>query len=106
MRAGKLDRKIDIERAETTLDAHGVPQEVWVNVATMRAQLVQTSTEEFIRAYGASSESVVIFRTRFLAGVTVADRVLYDGRAYDIKETREIGRRHGLELRCIAHGGD
>lgn len=106
MRAGKLDRKIDIERATVTVDAHGVPQEAWATVATLRAQLVQASTEEFIRQYGASSENLIVFRTRFLEGVTVADRIAYAGQTFDIKEAKEIGRRRGLELRCVAHGGD
>lgn len=105
MRAGKLDRKVDIERLTQAPDEYGVPQETWTNVATLRAQLVQASTEEFIRAHGASSESVVIFRTRFLTGVTVADRVIHDSQTFDIKEVKEIGRRRGLELRCLALGG-
>ena len=68
----------------------------------MRAQLVQQSTEEFVRNYGDDAKTSIIFRTRFIAGITTADRVSYDGNAYDIRELKEIGRRDGLEIRCDA----
>ncbi|TPJ53172.1 head-tail adaptor protein, partial [Mesorhizobium sp. B2-6-7] len=54
MRAGKLDRELVIERATTTIDEYGNTIEAWAPLATMRAQLVTASTEEFQRAYGAS----------------------------------------------------
>jgi len=104
MRAGKLDRNITLERVSSGLDDYGNPVEVWSELATLRAQVLQASTEEFIRAFGGSSEAVVIFRTRYLDGITLADRVLYEGKPYELKELKEIGRRRGLELRCIARG--
>jgi SPP1 family predicted phage head-tail adaptor len=105
MRAGNLDRIITIERVTTTVDDYGTPVEGWATVATLRAELIQSSAQEFIRAYGATTDTIAIFRTRFLDGVTTADRVTYASRAYDLKEIKEIGRREGLELRCIASGG-
>ncbi|MBZ9999634.1 MULTISPECIES: phage head closure protein [unclassified Mesorhizobium] len=99
MRAGKLDRELVIERATTTIDEYGNTIEAWAPLATMRAQLVTASTEEFQRAYGASGETAIVFRTRWLAGVTVSDRVIYEGAHHNIIETKEIGRRRGLELR-------
>lgn len=101
MRAGKLDRTITLQSFTNTVDEYGTPVETWTDKATLRAQVVQSSTEEFIRAYGASDETVIIFRTRFLAGVTNADRIVYEGENFNIKETKEIGRRKGLELRAV-----
>lgn len=105
MRAGNLDRIITIDRVTTVVDDYGTPVEGWATVATLRAELIQSSAQEFIRAYGATTDTIAIFRTRFLDGVTTADRVTYASRAYDVKEIKEIGRRAGLELRCIASGG-
>lgn len=102
MRAGKLDRSITIQSFSNTVDSYGTPVETWTTLATLRAQIVQASTEEFIRAGGASPETVVIFRTRFIDGVTTSHRVVSAGRNLNIKEVKEIGRREGLELRCIA----
>ena len=102
MRAGKLDRTIRIDTYSAGVpDDYGTVTETWTALATLRAQLVQASTEEFIRAYGASDETVIIFRTRWLAGVTNADRVHYEGEFFNIKEVKEIGRRKGLELRAV-----
>lgn len=102
MRAGKLDREITIQRFTSTVDDDGTPVQDWTDVATVRAEIVQASTEEFIRGFGASDETVIIFLTRWLDGITNADRIVYVGNSHNIKETKEIGRRKGLELRCVA----
>lgn len=103
MRAGKLDKLIRIERPNGyTDDGHGGQNPVWAKVANIRAEIVQASTEEFIRAYGASDDNVIIFRTYFIDGVTNACRIIYAGAEFDIKETKELGRRKGLEIRCVS----
>lgn len=104
MRAGKLDKSITIERPTTAVDIYGTPVTAWVPVATMRGQIINAATEEFIRGQGASSETSITFRTRWLDDVTVANRITYDGAAYDIKETKELGRRRGLDIRCVRVG--
>lgn len=104
MRAGKLDKSITIERFATTVDDFGTETEAWTPVATVRAQLIQASTEEAIRAFGTNSESVSVFRIRHHDGIVLADRVVYAGQAYDLKEVKELGRREGLELRCVMAG--
>lgn len=104
MRAGKLDRTITIRRFDdAAIDDYGVPTPNWADVATVRAQLVQQSTEEFIDNRGADDETVMIFRIRYLAGVTTKDQVRHDGRDFNIREVKETGRRKSLELRCVEH---
>lgn len=105
MRAGKLDRTISIERVSVVMDDYGNAVETWTPLATVRAQIIESSTEEFIRAYGASSETVTVFRARWLSGVGLADRVTYAGAVYNILGTKELGRRQGLEIRARAMGG-
>jgi SPP1 family predicted phage head-tail adaptor len=100
MRAGLLDRTITIERVSNGTSDSGAVAETWSPLVTLRAQLVQSGTEEFQRAFGASSETAVIFRTRYVAGITLADRVSYGSAVHNIVEIKEIGRRRGLELRC------
>lgn len=104
MRAGKLDRVIVIQRATETLDPAGAPVVAWDPHITMRAQIIEANTEEFLRNYGEASEAIVIFRTRFMDDVTPADRVAYGGRHYNIKGIKELGRRNALELRTVAVG--
>lgn len=100
MRAGKLAQTIAIQRQMTTPDDYGAPLEAWVTVTNVRAQVIDAVTDEKNRDHGASTEATILFRLRYLAGVTVADRITYDGHAFDIKQTKELGRRRGLELRC------
>jgi SPP1 family predicted phage head-tail adaptor len=101
MRAGLLDRQITIQRVtEGPPNDYGTPSEAWVDLATVRAQQVQTSTTEYIQGYGASDKTVIVFRTWWIDGITNADRVMYGDVPLNIKETKEIGRRNGLELRC------
>ena len=104
MRAGKLDKSITIERFASTIDDFGTETEAWATVATMRAQVIQSSTEEFLKAFGTTPERAIVFRIRHRDGLALADRVVYAGRAYDFKEIKELGRREGLELRCVAAG--
>lgn len=101
MRAGKLDREITIQRSTRVRDDSGNSVYTWSDIATLRAQIVQASTEEFIRGWGASDETVIIFRVRWLDGIQLSDRILLDGRIHNLKEIKEIGRRRGLELRSI-----
>lgn len=102
MRAGSLDRVIRLQRSTATLNDAGTPAETWADVATLRAELVQLGAVERVRAYGAAEELGVVFRTRFVAGVTNADRVVFDGRVYNLREVTVIGRNRGLELRAEA----
>lgn len=100
MRAGRLDRQIIVQSFSNTVAPDGTPVESWTTLATVRAQIIEASTEEYQRAYGEGGNTAVVFRTRWLAGVTTTHRVQYEGRNLNIRETKEIGRRRGLELRC------
>lgn len=104
MQAGKLDRLIIVERSTYTSDDYGNPVYAWTEVATLRAQLIQATTEEFMRGWGASSEAAIIFRTRFIEGVLLSDQVVYEGQRHNIKEVKELGRRRGLEIRTARVG--
>ncbi|WP_223177235.1 head-tail adaptor protein [Sphingobium jiangsuense] len=100
-----MDRTITIERVTTTVDDFGTPISGWATVATIRAQRIQATTEEFMRSFGASTETAVIFRIRHMDGLTLADRVKEGSAVFDLKEIKELGRREGLELRTVATGG-
>ncbi|NDW43662.1 phage head closure protein [Ruegeria sp. PrR005] len=100
IRAGKLDRQITIERKVETIAASGSVTSEWLQVATIRAELVQRSADEYLAGFGEAEAGGAVFRVRYLAGITTADRVTFDGVAYDIDEIAELGRKRALELRC------
>ncbi len=105
MRAGKLDKVITLQRTTYVDDGYGGQIPTNEDFATMRAQVLQASTEEFIRAWGTSAETAVIFRTRYRADLNTLVRVVYDGKGFDIVELKPIGRNRGWELRCKARPG-
>lgn len=100
IKAGKLDRQITITREAETVAVSGAVSKAWAPVATIRAELVQRSADEYLAGFGEADASGAVFRIRYLAGITTADRVTFDGVTYDIDEVAELGRRRALELRC------
>ena len=100
MRAGSLDRTIAFERVTTVLDAAGAAVETWTTLATMRARLVSNADNDREREFGASAETWLSFETRWLDGLTLADRLTYRGEAYHLKAVSEIGRRRGLTIKA------
>jgi SPP1 family predicted phage head-tail adaptor len=105
VRAGKLDREITIERClETATDDYGVPQTEWALLKTLRAEIADAATDDVLRNFGTATEAAITFRTRYVSGITTADRVGYAGQHYEITGLKEIGRRRGLEIRAVAKG--
>ena len=100
MRAGRMKHLITIQEVVSGVDEHGTPVETGVVFYSLRAELVQQSTDEFLKAQGAVGETVVVFRTRYLDGVTVAHRVLFKGEPYNVRQVAPIEGNRGLELRC------
>lgn len=100
MRAGNLDRVIEIQRRTTGLDLYGAPIETWAPVATMRAQLLKNATDNQEGQRGDFTSAVSIFRIRYLDCVTLESAVTCQGQQFQIIGISEIGRRMGLELTC------
>lgn len=100
MRAGNLDRVIQIEQPVTVISEARTPDQSWSLFATMRAQVLQFNTDDRETARGSSTEQSVTFRMYFLDGITLEHRVSYEGRAFTIKSIKELGRRAGLDLIC------
>lgn len=103
IQAGKFDRIITIERATTIVDEYGTPQRTWAEIFKVYAQMLQQSTSTaMLKGYGEDAQNLVAFRVRFIDGITLEDRVTYQGQSFDMKEIKEIGRREALELRVLA----
>ena len=79
MRAGKLRHVAVIERGWSSVNEAGTPSTDWAELVTLRAELVERSLVETVRAQGATDEAKIILRTRFHPEITSADRVMFDG---------------------------
>lgn len=104
MRAGIMDRRITVQHYTTVDDGYGNEIPTWADLATVWASVQQESGREFIQASAITPERRVVFRIRWIDGITTTHRVIYEGRQHDIHQVREIGRREGLELHTTATG--
>jgi SPP1 family predicted phage head-tail adaptor len=102
MNAGDLDRRVTLERATVTLDAFGGETQTWATLAEVWAQAMPVSDGEKWRAAEVAATISTRFRIRWRADLRVGDRLIYDGRVFDIIGVKEIGRREGLEITASA----
>jgi SPP1 family predicted phage head-tail adaptor len=101
MRAGKLDRSIDLQRNVESKSSTGSVTSAWTSFATgLRAEKIDAAADETPRTFGEAEAITITFRIRYVGNVTTADRVIYEGVPFDLVGMTEIGRRRGLELRC------
>ena len=102
MRAGRLDRRIEIQVNSPTLNGVGEEIENWNTLYNLWAEVIPVRGTE---RYASDQDAAVIeekFKIRYVTGVTPLNRILYNGKTYDIKGVLELGRREGLELHAKA----
>ena len=85
MRAGKLRNVIKVQRSTETINAAGTPVIIWADLVELRAEIIEQGIAESIGAQGATDQQTIEFRTRYVAGITNADRILFRGAALNIR---------------------
>ena len=103
MRAGKLDRTITVQRLAETVGASGAVTTTWENLLTVRAEVREITADEAATGFGAGEVETLIFVVRWHPSpISTGDRILFEGKSYDLKQIAEIGRRQGWKLRGVA----
>ena len=105
MRAGDLDRSVIIQAVTVTQNAFGEPVETWVKIhaaATIAAAIKPQRGGERFTSQQVVGKAITTFRIRHRTDVTVLNRIVYDGKTWDIHDVRELGRREGLEIDASA----
>lgn len=90
--AGNLDRRIIIQRATTTLNEFNEPVETWGDLTTVWARRIDASAAESYRAQEVGAQISARFRVRYstlIATVNPRDRIVFDGRQYNITRVSE-----------------
>lgn len=104
--AGKLDRRITIERFTSTRNDFNELIETWATLATVWAQRKDVSDGEKFAAgqVGSSLRSRFVIRSSSVTKtVTPVDRISYDGALWNIhglKESAE-GRNRFIEITAV-----
>ena len=105
MDAGSLDRRITIKRASATVDAFNEPAGSWATLATVWAGMKPVNDAERTRAGETLAQMQIRFTIRWssvMATVDPRDRLMFDGRTFDINGAKEIARREYLEITATA----
>lgn len=102
MDVGRLSERVTIERPEITRDAFGGVIESWTLIASTWAAVEPLQGREFWSAAGSHAETTIRVRTRYMAGITAACRVvLDDGRVLDVQSVIDERNQHRyLQLMC------
>lgn len=106
--AGKLDRRITLQRFTETRDEYNEPVKTWVTLATRWASYEPIRDGEKFSA----SETMAGLSARFVIRYSAAvadldpkDRLVFKGVIYEIVGVKETeGRNVGLEITCAARG--
>ena len=102
MNAGKMDRRITLQRKSSSQDSFGEAIDTWADISTVWAEVVPVSGNERFVSQQVIAEADTLFKIRYMSGLTPLDRVVYDGRTYDVKGVIEIGRRReGMQISAM-----
>jgi SPP1 family predicted phage head-tail adaptor len=99
LNAGRLDRRVRLERRTLVQNVTGEAIEIWVLLAEIWAEKRDLRGREFIAARAEDAEAETFWRIRYRGDVTPHDtRLVHDGAVHDIVSVAELGRREALEL--------
>ena len=99
MEAGRLNRRVTIERVQETQNSFGELVEVWNTLAVVWAQWRPLKGQEKFSARQTHPELSGEFRLRYRADTNPKDRITMQGRIFDIESVVDIDDRH-RELVC------
>lgn len=100
MRAGRLDRLIDLQKEVVT--EHPTTNEEIISYqvydTNVPAEKVERSGNEAYLQNVRTPLQTVFFKIRYRDDIKLADQVLYEANTYRIIFIKELDRREGLEL--------
>lgn len=103
--AGKLDRKITIQRATYARNDFGEQVPTWATLATVRCEAKPVSDSERVKSREVSAEISMRFTIRWNSTVSTVnpkDQIVFEGDTFDIVGVKFIGFREGLEVSALA----
>ena len=98
MKAGKLDRRVQIKVKTSSRDSYGAEILTYSVLATVWAEVVAISGREYFAAAQFVPEATLKIRMRFREDFDETALISYDGVDYNILYIAEIGRADGLEV--------
>jgi SPP1 family predicted phage head-tail adaptor len=101
MRAGQLNRRVQLQRQALTTDSEGRASGTWSTLATAWAAIEPLQGREALLAAQAQTTLSHRVRIRYRPGVTARMRLVYGARVFDIQAvTNTAEARRELVLDC------
>jgi SPP1 family predicted phage head-tail adaptor len=101
MRTGLLRHYVEIHALTIIEDDIGNQTEEWAKVAEVWAAVEPLQGDEKLAAAYIQAETTHKVTIRYLAGITPANRLLFDGRTLEIESVRNLEERNReLQLMC------
>jgi len=101
-----MRHRVTLQRNTPTLVNHE-PVDSWATLATVWAEKRDPKGSEAVEALQNQAEMTVTFRIRYYPGIEPKDRVIWDGRTFDIRAvTNTDGRKRFHNLHCTEHRSD
>jgi SPP1 family predicted phage head-tail adaptor len=95
MRAGKLRHLVTVqEELEDQSSMTGAVTKYWATIATVYASVDPMLGRELQRAMAERAELTYAIRLRYMPGLTPRNRILYDGRTFNIRSVVDVEERH------------
>lgn len=91
--AGDLDQRIRIEAKTRVEDEGGGSAEAWTPVATVWAKVWPVSGRERADAQQVQAATMMRFKLRHRAGLTAGMRIVWQGKAHNIRFIADAGPR-------------
>lgn len=102
MRAGDLDRRIDLRRQLAAQDAAGEPAGAWLTIDRVWAKFTPATGRELVGAQIANADAPATFEIRWRDDIDMTWVIRHDGLVYNVTSITEIGRRDGLRILGVA----
>lgn len=103
-------RTIVIQKKIDGYDGIGNPVEIWSSWQSLKAEKTELYGKEYYAAATVGQEETSVFTVRYVAFLnalnTVEYRIIYDGKAYDIKHIDHLPGETWLKIKAMERPGD
>jgi SPP1 family predicted phage head-tail adaptor len=99
--AGKLNRRIEIQKKTLTTDADGYKVESWEKLYTPMAYIQTVTGREFHAGRRLLADANMYFIIWYKSGITTQNRIKYNGKIHEILSVEDVSEAH-REMHIVA----
>ena len=105
IRAGQLNKRIELQSRTTADDAYGEAVETFTKLATVWAQVFTMGAKESLNADAERTQGRVIFQIRHRTDVSAVEQIIWNSGTYDIEGVQDAeGRGKRLDISAVIRG--